>query len=305
MTTKPLPLLIELGNTHWKAARYYRENLKEQQLQLLAKGELSQELLLQEQPDKQDLRTWFAQQQEQQIVVASVASKVIEQALEQHLVSLGKQVTFIRTSSYPQLLPCYQEIERLGVDRWLTLIAILARQQSALIIDAGTATTVDVLLYDSSAQQGQHLGGWIAPGVHLMEQSLVQRSSRLAHRAQTEIQNKSKQSFADNTADAVSLGSRAALRGLVYEAVSLAEKHVIEKYVAEQHGVQKDLVQKDKAQACYPLEVILLGGSAPYLEEALDLTLLATIAPQLELQLTQSPLLVFEGMWAWYQATQA
>lgn len=62
--------------------------------------------------------------------------------------------------------------ERLGVDRWATLVA--ARKQwrgAACIVDVGTAITLDVLAAD-----GQHLGGLIMPGLELMRHSLLERS---------------------------------------------------------------------------------------------------------------------------------
>lgn len=66
----------------------------------------------------------------------------------------------------------YAEPTRLGVDRWLALVA--AHHQgpgAALIVDAGTAITYDLLLAD-----GQHLGGLILPGVHLMRETLLGRT---------------------------------------------------------------------------------------------------------------------------------
>jgi len=63
----------------------------------------------------------------------------------------------------------YAEPTRLGVDRWLALVA--AHHQgagAALIVDAGTAITYDLLRAD-----GQHLGGLILPGVHLMRETLL------------------------------------------------------------------------------------------------------------------------------------
>ena len=51
----------------------------------------------------------------------------------------------------------------LGVDRWLAILAAafkLYPQKNVLIIDAGTATTVDLL-----AKSGVHQGGWILPGI--------------------------------------------------------------------------------------------------------------------------------------------
>ena len=54
----------------------------------------------------------------------------------------------------------YQQPERLGDDRWMTLLA--AREMlpgDCVLIDAGSAITLDLLRAD-----GQHLGGAILPG---------------------------------------------------------------------------------------------------------------------------------------------
>jgi type III pantothenate kinase len=58
--------------------------------------------------------------------------------------------------------------EQLGVDRWLALLAVHTHiGRSALIIDFGTAVTLDAI-----AASGKHLGGLIVPGLNLMRQSL-------------------------------------------------------------------------------------------------------------------------------------
>ena len=62
----------------------------------------------------------------------------------------------------------YRDPSRLGVDRWLAMVA--ARQacsQTMAVVDAGTALTVDIV--DAA---GQHLGGYIVPGLGLMAKSL-------------------------------------------------------------------------------------------------------------------------------------
>lgn len=62
----------------------------------------------------------------------------------------------------------YDLPERLGVDRWLGMLAAFARVRDAvLVIDCGSALTAD--LVDDS---GLHLGGFIAPGSGLMRRSL-------------------------------------------------------------------------------------------------------------------------------------
>ncbi|MCB1859984.1 MAG: type III pantothenate kinase [Gammaproteobacteria bacterium] len=66
----------------------------------------------------------------------------------------------------------YRTPGQLGVDRWLTLIAVHNRlNQSACIVDCGTAVTIDVLQAD-----GLHKGGLILPGFNLMRESLLDRT---------------------------------------------------------------------------------------------------------------------------------
>lgn len=69
----------------------------------------------------------------------------------------------------------YDAPERLGVDRWLGMIAAFTRVRGAvLVIDCGSALTAD-LVNDS----GLHLGGFIAPGHALMKRGLLAGTDRV------------------------------------------------------------------------------------------------------------------------------
>ena len=64
---------------------------------------------------------------------------------------------------------CYEEPRRLGIDRWLALVAAWQCTKGAVaVVDAGTAITVD--LVDG---KGRHQGGYIVPGIGLMRRSLA------------------------------------------------------------------------------------------------------------------------------------
>ena len=65
----------------------------------------------------------------------------------------------------------YREPVRLGVDRWLALLAVRDRAPVG-VVNCGTAITIDVLDH-----QLIHRGGLILPGVALQRASLLQRSS--------------------------------------------------------------------------------------------------------------------------------
>jgi type III pantothenate kinase len=69
----------------------------------------------------------------------------------------------------------YLQPEKLGVDRWLAMVAAYDKYHSALcVIDCGTAATFDVI--DTA---GVHQGGLIMPGLHLLRTSLVGGADKL------------------------------------------------------------------------------------------------------------------------------
>lgn len=72
------------------------------------------------------------------------------------------------------LLNCYEQSSQLGSDRWHAMIGAVDayRGQSLLVVQMGTATTVDSVLYEDHNVY-RFIGGRIAPGPTLMGQSLV------------------------------------------------------------------------------------------------------------------------------------
>ncbi len=69
----------------------------------------------------------------------------------------------------------YQQPEKLGVDRWLAVLAAKAKTPGAcIIVDCGSAITVDLV-----TAQGEHLGGYIAPGLRLMREALGANTSAI------------------------------------------------------------------------------------------------------------------------------
>lgn len=112
----------------------------------------------------------------EQVIVASVATNArLHGLLEQHY---GQQrVTWLEAPllDYPDFKHCYKHPQRLGVDRWLAMLGVRKySQQQALVIDAGTALTVDA--FDAS---NQHLGGYIVPGLVLAEQALFRSTEKV------------------------------------------------------------------------------------------------------------------------------
>lgn len=84
-----------------------------------------------------------------------------------------------------RLVTAYQNPAALGQDRWSACYAVACQTDRAsnLVVSFGTATTVDaVVRLDSDHSDGPcflHLGGFIAPGVATMLQSLHQQTAQL------------------------------------------------------------------------------------------------------------------------------
>lgn len=95
----------------------------------------------------------------------------------------------------------YVEPERLGIDRWLGVIAAHHMIKSdVVVVDAGTAIKVDVV-----NKEGIHLGGYIAPGLAMMEDSLLSKTARIRYDADEVIVGRG---LPDSTARAVTEGCR-------------------------------------------------------------------------------------------------
>jgi type III pantothenate kinase len=99
----------------------------------------------------------------------------------------------------------YERPEQLGPDRWAALIAARSLHSGAsLVVNAGTATTVDMLDGD-----GRFLGGAILPGVELMRFVLHEHTGRLP------LQEGIYRDAPRNTLDAIETGCRHAQAGAI------------------------------------------------------------------------------------------
>lgn len=138
--------------------------------------------------------------------LASVAGSELTAAVAEAVASRGHAATRARTRpECAGVRIAYAEPSRLGVDRFLGLLAAHERGDGPwLIVSAGSALTVDLL--DGA---GQHRGGVIAPSPEHMRAALAARFPALAF-AGGEASD-----FAADTADALAGGSVGAALGLV------------------------------------------------------------------------------------------
>ena len=148
-------------------------------------------------------------------------------------------------SSCLGLVSSYAEPERMGVDRWLAMLAAHARNEGALcVIDAGTAVTVDLV-----SAEGVHEGGYILPGADLMRRALTNETDRIQVNA-LEVPTIAPGS---NTQACVTAGSWRAVMGAVASTMAKYPQH----------------------------RALLTGGAAGALQ---DLGLVATNSPDLVME---------------------
>jgi type III pantothenate kinase len=122
---------------------------------------------------------------------------------------------FNGNSSFEGIRTLYQDPGKLGADRWAAVIAARALSKSnTLIINAGTATTIDLL-----GSNGVHYGGWILPGLELMQKSLEKNTAQLPLAARDEAHH----GFGISTNDAIIGGCDAAQIGAIQHALDIAK----------------------------------------------------------------------------------
>lgn len=176
-----------------------------------------------------------------QIIAGNVGGAKLARALERVCRSYWEREPLFATPepNAHGVTIAYARPERLGVDRWLALIAahrICAGP--ALVIDAGTAITYDLLLGD-----GRHLGGLIVAGIEMMRDGLI-AGTRIPRVEPEELADP----WATDTGSAIAVGS-------IQAPAALAER----------------LFDQLTDQAGRTPEYILAGGDAERLIPALRL----------------------------------
>ena len=166
-------------------------------------------------------------------------------------------------STFDGMRTLYQDPSKLGSDRWSAIIGARSLSKTnALIINAGTATTIDLL-----GSNGVHYGGWILPGLSLMHQSLETNTAQLP----LAVRDASAQGFGTSTNEAIISGCDAAQIGAIQYALDLA--------------IQMNL----------PIEKIWLdGGNAKTLMNQIQQ---ANMLSAQKIEISEG--LVLRGVWAW------
>lgn len=199
-------LLVDIGNTAVKFASVKAVDVEAEITPLAVIGrdrgiELSGEL------------RHIASESYDEVLVSSVAAKRFERDLDCKIQKIfGLTPVYARTDSECAGVHCaYEDPKRLGVDRWLAVLAgwHLSKGKPVVVVDCGTAVTLDVVV------AGRHIGGLIVPGVNTMMKSLFRDTDQIAGAAAGEVVSGQLPLLGLNTRDAVAAGSRHMVLGFL------------------------------------------------------------------------------------------
>jgi len=160
-------LLVDIGNTRLKWA-------------VLQDGRLiTGHALVNQQITRHELvETWKMQTPPERLAIACVSKAPLLELVLAVAVELWPTIDIVLVKSEAHafgIYNIYQQPEKLGVDRWLALVAVRNHYPiPACIVDCGTAITVDLIDAD-----GKHQGGLISPGLMLMKKSLAEGTETL------------------------------------------------------------------------------------------------------------------------------
>ena len=151
-------LLIDIGNTRLKWKRIIQD--KESQSGTLLKSEVPH---YQWPDDIED------------VVVASVSTNDELRALFQQKYGASLKWLSEPDVGFEGFHHCYPDPQRLGVDRWLAMLGARVHSKNpVLVVDAGTALTIDLL-----NEHNQHIGGYIVPGQQMSAGALFGGTDRV------------------------------------------------------------------------------------------------------------------------------
>jgi len=119
------------------------------------------------------------------VCVSTVGSEANRNSLEAEIGKVtSAPITFYWSEAQRNgLKNSYQDVSKMGVDRWHAMVAAWSRfRTGCAIVDAGSAVTVDYI--DGG---GSHIGGFILPGLKMMRRSLKLDAARIGFEADEQL----------------------------------------------------------------------------------------------------------------------
>lgn len=149
----------------------------------------------------------------------------------------------------------YDDFERLGLDRWLALLGGYRLAGGAcVVIDLGTAVTSDFVSAD-----GEHLGGFICPGMPLMRNQLRTHTRRIRYDDASAERALSSLQPGRSTVEAVERGCTLMLHGFVLTQLEQARSLWGEEFTLFITGGDAGLVHQVVPQARVVPDLVFVG----------------------------------------------
>lgn len=199
-------LLIDIGNTNLKwslMVNGHKTPISSKSHKIITPEALAQSC-------------WGMIETPDRIYMANVAGEVLGRGLSKWMqTTWGRSPTILlATHKTLGVTNGYRNPSQLGVDRWLTLLAVRAHVAGPVcIVDCGTALTIDLM-----TDEGIHHGGMILPGLNLMRESLL-RDTKIPRVTDVEVESM----FAHDTAAAVASAALHASAALIERAMQEAQ----------------------------------------------------------------------------------
>jgi len=222
-------LVIDIGNTRTKWAQA-GEDGSLQNLQVCLNDDIASSDL------KRVLKT------AKKVLISNVAGEAMAVKLTE-IAPQSLQLNFVTAQQQAcGVISRYQQNQTLGADRWAALVAAWhMHKQPTIVVNAGTAITIDALAREAGTKNGVFVGGTIMPGLRLMHEALGNNTAQLkaVHEGAAVV-------FPINTQDAIQSGCINAIVGSVNLMLQQLEK-----------------------QSAYLPKLIISGGDANKIAEAL------------------------------------
>jgi len=149
----------------------------------------------------------------------------------------------------------YEEFERLGLDRWLAMLGGFQLASGAcLVLDFGTAVTADFISRD-----GEHLGGFICPGMPLMRNQLRTHTRRIRYGDLAAERALESLVPGRTTVEAVERGCSLMLRGFVLTQLELARSYWGDDFAVFLTGGDAGLVSEIVPEARMVPDLVFVG----------------------------------------------
>ncbi|VVP41401.1 Type III pantothenate kinase [Pseudomonas fluorescens] len=149
----------------------------------------------------------------------------------------------------------YEEFERLGLDRWLAMLGGFHLASGAcLVLDFGTAVTADFIAGD-----GEHLGGFICPGMPLMRNQLRTHTRRIRYGDVAAERALESLIPGRTTVEAVERGCSLMLRGFVLTQLEMARSYWGDDFTVFLTGGDADLVSGIVPEARVVPDLVFVG----------------------------------------------